>query len=488
MPFINYNHIIEESLNEVYVFDAHSLKFLNVNRCAREHLGFTLQELQAMTPLDIKPEYTSVEFAELIHPLNTDTKQKIKFTTVHRRKDGSTYPVEVHLQRETYNEHEVFVAIILDITEQKRIENYNTGLNRIFNDSLNEIFIFDAVTLKFREVNKGARRNLGYTMDELRRITPLDIKPEITAESFSALLMPLRLEQKDKIEFVTVHQRKDGSQYPVEVHLQLSSFVGQPVFVAIILDITERLQKQKAMMEYRMKAERMHILNQFISDTSHEFRTPMSVINTKIYLLKRSIENPNLHTHLNIMQLQVDRLEQLIHGLHQLSQLDATDDIEMNYIDVTMMVEQLCNLFAAQYKHKRLLIASDISNDAAMFIGDAEKLKLALHQIIKNAFDYTPDDGKLQIKAFVEDTMFKINVSDTGFGIAEDDQKRIFERLYRVDASRNIESGGAGLGLAIAQRCIELHGGQISVKSRMDEGTCFCIALPVQHTEMKSLI
>jgi len=129
MPFVNYNHIIEESLNEVYVFDAHSLKFHNVNRSGRENLGYTLKELQDLTPLDIKPEFIHVTFDELIKPLNSGQKEKIEFTTIHRRKDNSDYDVEVHLQRGTFEGHDVFVAIILDITEQSRIQNHILSLN-----------------------------------------------------------------------------------------------------------------------------------------------------------------------------------------------------------------------------------------------------------------------------------------------------------------------------------------------------------------------
>jgi len=481
MSFINYHYLIEESLNEVYIFDADTLKFIKVNRIARESLGYTMDELREMTPLDIKPEYTSLSFAELVEPLRTGIEKKVVFWTIHRRRNGTTYPIEVHLQIETFEEHRVFVAIILDITELKRVERYNIGLNRIFNDSLNEIYIFDAVTLKFTEVNQGACQNIGYTLDELREMTPLDIKPEMTAEMFSALIMPLRLGRKAKLEFVTIHRRKDGTEYPVEVHLQLSTFNDQAVFVAIILDITERQISERAKIDFAMKSERMRILKQFISDTSHEFRTPMSVMNTKLYLLRKAIDDEQLHQHLDTMEIQVTRLEMLIEGLHRLTELDALDKIRPTAIYLRTFMGQLRQDIIDKYADKSPHIALDIEASVNHVEADEELLRLALQHLLKNAVQYTSADGQIKIDLYSEDDHLHINIHDNGIGIPEAEHNHIFERLYRIEPSRNSETGGAGLGLAIVQRVVELHRGTISVKSTVGEGSCFCLRIPLEH-------
>ncbi len=134
-----------------------------------------------------------------------------------------------------------------------------TSIAHIFEESLNEIYIFDAKTFRFIRVNKGARLNLGYSMEELCCLTPVDLKPEMTSEFFVKLLVPLRTGEKEKIKFTTVHRRKDGSLYDVEVHLQLSSFQSIPVFVAIIIDITERnrveIELQNSEERYRFLVE-----------------------------------------------------------------------------------------------------------------------------------------------------------------------------------------------------------------------------------------
>jgi diguanylate cyclase (GGDEF)-like protein/PAS domain S-box-containing protein len=143
----------------------------------------------------------------------------------------------------------------VDVTQRKLAEIRRAGFDNIIERSLNEIYIFDAETLRFIEVNEGACRNLGYTLEELRSMTPVDIKPELTQENFAALIRPLQNDGKDKVVFTTLHQRKDGSDYPVEVHLQRMMFDDRDVFAAIILDITQRTQTEEALSQARLFLE-----------------------------------------------------------------------------------------------------------------------------------------------------------------------------------------------------------------------------------------
>ncbi len=126
------------------------------------------------------------------------------------------------------------------MNQNTRAEEQVGNLGRILEDSLNEIYIFESSSLRFLCANRGARENLGYTIEELCKLTPVDIKPAHTQKSFNATIMPLRTGEQTKLVFETLHRRKDGSCYEVEVHLQMGDYQEQSVFVAIILDITER--------------------------------------------------------------------------------------------------------------------------------------------------------------------------------------------------------------------------------------------------------
>ncbi len=132
------------------------------------------------------------------------------------------------------------LGLSVDITEQKFAQDRISRYSKIFEDSLNEIYLFNSDNLKFIQVNNAALKNLGFTIEEIQKITPIDIKPEFTIELFSELILPLVNREKEVIEFETIHQRKDGSLYNVNVHLQLLDYNKEQIFAAIILDITDK--------------------------------------------------------------------------------------------------------------------------------------------------------------------------------------------------------------------------------------------------------
>jgi two-component system sensor kinase FixL len=162
-----------------------------------------------------------------------------------QRKDGSSFPIALAVSQATVRGRRFFTGIIRDLSQLVAVQQQEIDLGRIIDDSLNEIFIFDALTWNYLQVNRGGRENLGWSMDQLRARTPLDIMPEMTRESFSRLIEPLVSGVSRLVQFPTVHQRYDGSQYFVEAHLQLSTYRGGPVFVAIVLDITERRKAEE---------------------------------------------------------------------------------------------------------------------------------------------------------------------------------------------------------------------------------------------------
>jgi PAS domain S-box-containing protein len=136
---------------------------------------------------------------------------------------------------------------VQDITARKRTEAAASRLLSVLEVSLNEIYIFDAETLRFEYVNECALRNLGRSMEAMRAQTPLDLNPEFTLERFYELIAPLRRQENPKVVFETAHRRVDGSLYPVEVHLQLVQRGENDVFLAVINDITARTRAAEAL-------------------------------------------------------------------------------------------------------------------------------------------------------------------------------------------------------------------------------------------------
>jgi len=172
-----------------------------------------------------------------------------------KRNDDSIFPVEVSLSPGEVDGEPVVIAFIIDITERKNREQIELSMGRLFDQSFNEIYIFDSQTLKYIRLNPAAKNNIGYSMKELAQMTPADIKPEISIVEFESIIQPLR-DGSPKVKFETIHQRKDGTTYPIEGHLQLTTFDMKPVFMAIILDISERITAEKKLLEYSHELER----------------------------------------------------------------------------------------------------------------------------------------------------------------------------------------------------------------------------------------
>jgi PAS domain S-box-containing protein len=132
------------------------------------------------------------------------------------------------------------VSTYTDVTRARRVEERERTFARLLEGSRGEIYMFDAETLRFEFVNRGARENLGLSLRKLRRMTPLDLKPSISPEVYYEILRSLREGERGVQHFETEHRRADGSLYPVDVHLQLSTLGKRQLFVALILDLTER--------------------------------------------------------------------------------------------------------------------------------------------------------------------------------------------------------------------------------------------------------
>jgi len=171
--------------------------------------------------------------------------------------DGTIVYVMGHSIPEINSENQLtgFIGTISDITDRKQAEAEQFRLLNIIEKSLNEIYVFDAITLKFEFANHGALENLGFSLEEMKELTPVDIKPEFTDETFRQVIEPLKTGLKDKLVIETIHQRKNGSSYPVEIHLQLHKTDNKSVFLAVINDITERLENINALQQSKDRWE-----------------------------------------------------------------------------------------------------------------------------------------------------------------------------------------------------------------------------------------
>tara|TARA_R110002050_G_scaffold255741_1_gene394509 strand:- start:41826 stop:43337 length:1512 start_codon:yes stop_codon:yes gene_type:complete len=410
------------------------------------------------------------------------------------RKNGEEFPVEAGLNPfELYGETYV-MALVIDITERKIKERELSHWARIFDESLNEIYVFDAITQHFVSVNKEALRNMGYDLEEFKAMKPLDIKPYMDATQFQGLIEPLLSGARDKVKFETDHQRKDGSIYPVEVHLQLSTFGERDVIVAIILDITERrnytekLEKKvqertKQLTEALAKEKELNELKtRFLSLVSHEFKTPLSSILTSITLLAKYTEShqqDKRDKHVETIKNKVRYLDTILTDFLSVERLDSG---KVNYKIETFPLSKIIN--EVVYGANMLLKAGQTiqypENIDDIFIRFDEKtLELALSNLIHNAIKYSPEDTTISLAVSKEKNNVLIKVIDRGIGIPVEDQKHIFNRYFRAENA--LLNQGTGIGLNIAKQYLENLGATIEFTSEENKGSIFTIVIPLEN-------
>ncbi|HSN19711.1 MAG TPA: ATP-binding protein, partial [Usitatibacter sp.] len=372
-------------------------------------------------------------------------------------------------------------------------ESERGRLMSVLEKSLNEIYMFDTASLRFTYVNQGALRNLGYTMEQMRHMTPLDIKPEFTASSFRAMLRPLLDGSQEKHVFYTAHRRSDASDYPVEVHLQCVSHAGQRVFVAIILDITERRKAEQALRESHEKveaalreAERANRLkDEFLATLSHELRTPLSSILGWTQILRRGARDPaDLARALDIIERNARAQTKLIEDLLDMSRITSGKiRLEVHAIQPIAFVEAALETVRPAAEAKGIRVEKSLDPEAGPVSGDPARLQQVAWNLLSNAIKFTPTGGRIAVALRRVGSRVELSISDTGVGIEPHFLSQVFERFSQADASTTRRHGGLGLGLAIVKHLVELHGGTVYADSAGPGlGATFTLELPVtQH-------
>lgn len=244
-------------------------------------------------------------------------------------------------------------------------------------------------------------------------------------------------------------------------------------------DITEYKQTEAQRVELAMERERIGILTNFIQDASHEFRTPLSLINLKLHLLGRIDDKERHKQLLNEIQDQSYRILSLVDGLVTMARLDSSVVHQDEHMDVNWLVRQACSSLRPQAAEGGVFLHMQLHAKPLIISGDADDMERALHNLLTNAIAYTPSGGTVTINSAYDNGCVIVEVQDTGIGIDDSDQMRIFERFYRKDYAH--KTPGFGLGLPIARRIVERHGGTLDVQSQSGQGSVFTIRLPLPH-------
>jgi PAS domain S-box-containing protein len=474
----------ESSLNAFFIFESVrdqdnqiiDFRFVYINSRAEKLLDRPRQEVLGKTLHELLSFINDQGFFDkYVHVVESGEVLEEEF---------AIHAAEIHA---TWLYHQVVplddgIAITAqDITERKLFEEqirYHANLLEQISDAV------ISTDLDFRIIswNKGAEKIYGWSAEEsigqrVEKMIPALWSEEVTAEvrqSFAAHgFWAGEYQQK----------RRDG----VIIDIQTSTTLvydgsGKPIgTVAVNRDITEHKQAQRQLMELDLERERVRILQRFISDMSHDLKTPLASIKLSLYLLSRFMDDPlKRRQHLDVLNAQSERLENMLNDLLSMSRLDqASEEFVFEPVNLKKMISQLAAEHEPLATRRKHSIKIETDTDLPTIMADNLKLNRALTNLIVNGLNYTHDGGEIMIRAYQEKHELVIAVQDNGVGISEADLPLIFERFYRADTSRSTGTGGTGLGLSIAKRIITAHGGEITVESTPGKGSIFSIRLPL---------
>ncbi len=279
----------------------------------------------------------------------------------------------------------------------------------------------------------------------------------VRATSFAELLDKARKEKKDCVGEVTL-----GEKY----YLSSASFL--PSGEQVIMTLSDMTEIQNLA---RMKKD-------LVLSVSHELRTPLTAIKGFAETLAGEVEEKNRSHVLPILR-NADRLIRIVENLLVLSELEEKGiQLEREDVDLRLLVESILKIFEPRAREKNLGLRFEADGDVPSVQGDSFRIEQMVINLVDNAIKYT-DQGEVRVSLKKGLNSLVLEVRDTGTGIPEESQERIFERFYVVDRSRSRKMGGAGLGLSIVKHIVNLHGGTIRVESKIGQGATFAVSLPL---------
>ncbi len=335
-------------------------------------------------------------------------------------------------------------------------------------ESTNEGFITIDQDHRVVLYNKGAEKIFGYKAEEvLGKDLDLILTPDCAPNHHEAIKRYLRTKKPKKIGHVTelVATRKNGEKFPVNISFSTFVLDEKTYFTAVITDLTEI----KELQEKTKRMERLALLGRVVAEISHEIKNPLMLIGGFANQLLANIRDEKSRNKLKIIIDEVRRLENL---LASVKEYYSPPPPKKEKIDISKMLKHIHSLIKKECEERGIKLHVDMPEKAVCVMGNEEKLRQVIINIIKNGIDAMERGGKLSLTLDLKGRDVEIKISDTGKGIPKDIREKIFMPFFTT------KSQGSGLGLGISKKIVEDHGGSLSFETEEGKGTTFVIKLP----------
>lgn len=482
--------LFENSGEAIFIIDPYTMEILDANPNAARRLDYKPEVLRQL-PLD------QIEMPRQIDDSDAETSWQSSasgtsfYEANYRCQNGSLIPMEVSSRLVSWQGRDVLINFVRDIRWRKEAEDALRFVNSQLEqeaqkrtaelaeekDKLEAVLgsVVEAVAMTNPErkvvyVNQAFVRLTGYTLKEIQDLSFVELF------EFSSLNRRIKAVAWDTEDIWSGEVRcicKDGRTYPtiltiVPMNDGNGRFTG---YVTSHRDISHFKALDKA-------------LYSFITNVSHQLRTPLTNIKLYTQLLQGNITSDKATHYLSTLNTQTDRLAHLVQDILELASLDGSDSaLDWQLVDMQKMIAQLCETNQKRAALRQQTLTCKVHETVPAIRGDMKRLQQAVKELLDNAFNFSPVGGNifLDLVTAVKNDRHWITlaVRDEGSGIAPNEQARIFERFFRGHVSEEGHIPGTGLGLSIAQQIVQAHHGRITLKSKPGAGAAFTLWLPI---------
>ncbi len=397
-----------------------------------------------------------------------------------RRRDGLEFPVEISLSPLSTDEGTMVMSAVRDITDRKKAERKFRGLL----ESAPDAMVIVARDGRIALVNSQLERLFGYPREELLGksvdiLVPQRYRGHHFKHRAGFFTQPRARAMGAGLELYG--QRRDGSEFPVEISLSPLETEEGLFASGAIRDATERRRFEQTLQDAsRLKSE-------FLATMSHELRTPLNgIIGFSEFLIdeKAGALNARQKEFLTDVLASGKHLLQLINDVLDLSKIEAGKmDLAPERFDLSAAVDEVCAVVSAIATSKEISLIRHVSPDVAIVTLDRHRFIQILYNLLSNGIKFTNHGGEVSLSLDRDGDELQLRVRDSGIGIRAADLPKLFLEFQQLDSGTGRRHDGTGLGLVLTKRLAELHGGTVRVESEVGKGSLFTVKLPLSSGE-----
>ncbi|KKG34750.1 histidine kinase [Methanosarcina mazei] len=480
-----FKQVVELSVDGI-IIGTDSGKIVDCNGAACRIFGYDKEEILKLQVIDLFPGDLNI----IAHDITSCNKAAGEKTVerINQKKDGTSFPAEVAARRVKLGNEEGLIVYVRDITERKKAEKAlkesEENFRTLVNNTLDGILILDFEG-RVLAANAAIGKMLGM---ELEKVAGIDIMKYLAPES-----VPVAVEDQINVlngrgGYLSVYKSTSCNGEPLWIEGLGTKIIyrGQPANIVVIRDITARKKAEEALINAKTAAEAANrTKSEFLTNMSHELKTPLNSIIGFSDLLIEGIAGPlneKQSRYAGFISSNGKNLLNIINGILELSKVESEgDELTLQEFSVNESINKSISTALPQILKKNIKLNYNSDSDPLCIFADENKFRQIMESLLNNAVKFTPEDGLIDISSKQEGGIVTIKVKDTGIGIPEDSLDKIFKPFIQLESSLSRTFEGTGLGLTLAKKYVEMHGGNISVESKTGKGSSFKVELPVNR-------